>query len=101
MKIEDYQITYNIGHVTYKIPDYMIEGLEMWINLGVKHGSFLDAILCNDFMRAMDRADTQNAMNIQAYAYFLYNYAPSDCYGSPEKVNAWIEKKGKSKNDNC
>ena len=76
------------------IPDRMMPGLERYINEGVPPGHFLTAVLNNDLMDACGRADDENSKNIRAYCGYLYNEAPIGCYGSPEKVKAWIEMGG-------
>lgn len=75
------------------IPDHMVEGLDLWIEQGILPGSFLTAVLCNDLMDACGRADELNILNLPAYCAYLYNEAPSTCFGSPEKVRAWVERK--------
>lgn len=75
------------------IPDYMAEGLDLWIRAGVLPGSFLTAVLCNDLVDACRLADSTNIRNLPAYASYLYSNAPSECFGSREKVAAWVEAK--------
>ena len=71
------------------IPEYMIGGLERWINHHIKPGDFLCAVLANDLTEACGRADDTNQHILFAYVEFLHNYAPSQCWGSPEKVRQW------------
>ena len=74
----------------FVIPQYMRGGLERYINEHVPTGSFLQAILENDYHHAIGIADENNRANLPAYANFLYNYAPMECHGSKEKVAAWL-----------
>lgn len=76
---------------TFRIPDNMVEGLELYINHRIKPGSFMSAVLANDLIEAVGRADHRNIKNIPAYVHFLYNFAPPECFGSYEKVAAWLE----------
>lgn len=76
----------------YNVPPYMQQGLLDWMNHGVRPGSFLCAVLENDLMEAVGRADSTNAMRLKDYAQFLYNGAPAECHGSKEKVSAWAAK---------
>jgi len=69
----------------------MIEPLTRYLADHSPVGGFLTAVLKNDLMEACGRADDNNISALPAYAGFLYNYAPMECYGSPEKVRAWIE----------
>lgn len=90
MDIEPHHIYFNDGVNMYSVPFYMIEGLDVYINRRIKQGSFLHAVLCNDLIEAVRCADEKNMANLPAYANFLYNYAPRECYGSREKVEKWL-----------
>lgn len=52
---------------------------------------FIYAILTNDLKKAMHSADNLNLPMIHHITAWLYNYAPSACQGSSEKVDKWIE----------
>lgn len=71
------------------IPGHCRESMRLYVEHGVLPGSFLTAVLCNDFMEACGKADDVNR-HLWDYANFLYNYAPSNCFGSPEAVKAWV-----------
>jgi hypothetical protein len=73
------------------IPDRMMAGLQRYINDHVPVGDFLTAVLRNDLMEAVNRADEENMANLPAYVGYLYNEAPSSCFGSPERVRKWLE----------
>lgn len=85
---------YRRGPNTYKIPGYMLEILTRYIEDGTPTGGFLRAVLENNLKEALIRADDHNFRNLQAYVVYLYNNAPATCWGSPERVKAWIEAKG-------
>ena len=76
------------------IPGYMVGGLRRYIENGIEPGSFLTAVICNDLKEACGRADDTNRYRLFQYVEFFYNYAPSDCWGSPEKYAAWINQGG-------
>ena len=69
----------------------MVEGLELYINHRIKPGSFMTAVLANDLIEAVGKSDPRNIKNIPAYVYFLYIFAPPECFGSYEKVKAWLK----------
>lgn len=71
------------------LPGHMRNGMKLWIEHGIPAGSFLNAVLSNDLMTALGKADDFNRDRLFDYGIYLYNYAPSRCYGSPEKVAAW------------
>jgi len=74
----------------FVIPDYMMEGLELYIEHGVEPGHFLSAVIKNDLADAVGRADDHNLRNLPAYVGYLYNEAPATCWGSAEKMKAWV-----------
>lgn len=81
--------------MTYKfqgfyIPDRMFGGIERYINDHVCPGDFLTAVIRNDLKEAVGRADEENMRNLPAYVGYFYNEAPSECWGSPEKMETWL-----------
>ena len=78
----------------HDLPEHMRDGMRLYIERGIAPGSFLRAVLSNDLMGAMGRADDVNLKALPAYGRFLYNEAPSLCFGSPEKVADWIKRGG-------
>ena len=76
------------------IPEYMRDGMTRYIKRGIPPGSFLTAVLSNDLMGALRKADDTNINAMPAYGRFLYNYAPAGCYGSPDAVDRWVKKGG-------
>jgi len=77
----------------FVIPEYMRDGIAMYIKYGVDPGSFLTAVICNDLKNAVGQADEINLKNIPAYVNYFYNHAPIDCWGSKAAMNGWIGKK--------
>ena len=75
----------------YYIPERMMESLQRYIEHKVPLGGFLTAVICNDLAEACKRADEENLENLPAFVAYLYNEAPSQCWGSEEKMNAWLE----------
>lgn len=67
----------------HRLPEHMRES-----------SSFMRAVLTNDLMGAFAHADETNAACMKGWVLFLYNHAPSECYGSLEKLNAWHERSG-------
>ena len=77
----------------WTIPSHMMEGIQRYIEHGIPPGDFLTAVITNDFQGAVGRADDENQHHLPAYAAYFYNEAPSECWGSDEKMIAWIEMK--------
>ena len=75
------------------IPSYMEKGMYDYIKYGIEPGGFLRSVLANDLKEAVGKADDCNIKIIPAYVSYLYNKAPSSCWGSPEKVVNWMKDK--------
>jgi hypothetical protein len=76
------------------LPAHMHGAMLRWIEHGIYPGGFLTAVLENDLRAAVARADMVNATRLPDYVRYLYNDAPSGCWGSPAKVRAWHEQGG-------
>ncbi len=76
------------------LPPRMAGAMQRYIERGFPPGSFLEAVLSNDMMGALGRADAENRAALHDYGVFLYSYAPGGCHGSPDKVRDWIKRGG-------
>jgi len=76
------------------LPDYMRDGVIEYIEHGRVPGDFLMGVFENNFTEAVARADMINSSLLVVWAAFLHTYAPSGCWGSREKVRAWVERRG-------
>jgi hypothetical protein len=74
--------------------DYMQEGMLLYVMHGIEPGSFLTACLANDLIGAVGSADHMNKHRLPEMAEFIYNYVPSNAYGSYDAVRAWCAKGG-------
>lgn len=79
-----------ISRGRHLVPPHMWDAVEGYYLHGFAPGSFLAAVLSNDLMEALGRADDVNAIAIRDWCRFLYNYTPSGSYGSPERYRAWL-----------
>lgn len=79
----------------HMVPEHMRASIVRWIEHAEPRpdlmGSFLRALLSNDLMAAFNYADEENTLAMRGWALFLYNDAPSQCFGSPERVQAWYD----------
>lgn len=73
-----------------RLPSHMQEGARLYVEDGIEPGGFLMAVLCNDFVGAFSRADAVNGEFMRDWAEWLYNEAPSTCWGSREKVESYM-----------
>jgi len=73
------------------IPQRMISAIDRYVNQGIQPGHFLTGVICNDLKEAISRADDENMVNLPAYLGYFCNEVPSACWGSEEKMKAWLE----------
>lgn len=71
------------------VPMHTRDSLERYIVNGITPGSFLTALLSNDLFDACARADNENQRAIFDIVKWLYNNAPSGCYGGSQQVREW------------
>lgn len=76
----------------YFIPHRMMTMLDDYVKHGRLSSDFLRAVLSNDLIEACGKADAVNLQNLPAYAAWMYNVAPPNCYGSVNKVNTWLDR---------
>lgn len=74
-----------------RIPLRIRSGLDRWANKEGDVGDFLNAVLSNNLMEAVGRADDENKQLLPEICMYVYNEIPSSCHGSPEKVKEWRE----------
>jgi len=74
-----------------RIPPQIKVALDRWANMEGGVGDFLTAVLENNLMEAVGRADHINKQLLPEICMYVYNEMPSTCHGSPEKVKLWLE----------
>lgn len=82
------------GGLATWIPAHMHEAMVRYIIFGTLPGSFLRAILTNDYMLACRKADPENRQRLCHYALFLIHHAPSASYGAPAQMTQWARQGG-------
>lgn len=71
------------------LPAQYREGMRRYIEEGILPGFFLVAILSNDLYASV--AQCSGPMDdVKSVVRWIYNEAPSRCWGSPEQVRDWI-----------
>jgi len=76
----------------YNIRPEILDSLYRYIDEGIPTGDFLRAVLENNLIESLGRADEGNRIALFDITSFLYNVAPAPCWGSPEKVKKWLER---------
>lgn len=72
------------------IPSHTKEALNNYVEHGYQPGSFVYAVLTNNLVEAVSRADNQNRAALSEIATFLYNRMPSNMWGNQEKVTRYL-----------
>jgi hypothetical protein len=73
------------------LPEGLRAGMRRYIEHGILPGGFLQAVLRNDLKEATLRADDTNLLAMRDIVLFMHAEAPSGCWGSREKVEAWAK----------
>jgi hypothetical protein len=70
-----------------------IDAIDLYLAGGCEPGSCTNAILENDLFGACSHADLTSRYLLFDIVQYLYNRAPFDSWGTPERVRAWKERK--------
>lgn len=70
---------------------YLALGYNRW-----SPGDFEMALLSNNLMRSFSTADCNNRLHVHEYCNLLYNYFPSNSWGSIDSVKNWTNKSGRA-----
>lgn len=71
-----------------------IDTINNYVKKGWPPGGFVTAVLANDLMEALGRADLENRQAIFEICEYVYNDIPGACHGSPDIVQAWVKRGG-------
>jgi hypothetical protein len=75
------------------IPQRMRGAALRYVMDGIQPGSFMTAVFENNLYEAVCCADDENRHRLYEYAMML-NAVPSGCWGSRDKVSAWMKAGG-------
>ncbi len=76
----------------FVISEGMRNELEGYTDDHIQPCAFLTAVIDNDLKEAVAKADDVNVKNIPAFVAYLYHEADPDCWGTPERRKAWLER---------
>jgi hypothetical protein len=80
------------------VPVHLRDGMRRYVEHGILPGHFLRAVISNRLWETLTRADeTMGRDEITAVFRWFYQCAPGECFGSPQKMEAWAEKGGMAK----
>lgn len=77
----------------YSIPLHTQAALSDYIEKGLPVGGFLYAVLSNNLVDAVCKADAENSRALKEIVNWLYNEAPHNCHGSAALYLRWITEK--------
>lgn len=77
----------------FDVPTHTQKSFEDYIIHGYPPGSFIYAVLRNDFVMAASKADHVNAECLQDIARWLINVPPLACWRTKENIDNWIADK--------
>ena len=73
------------------VPEYMHAAIREYVLDHQRPGDFLMAVLSNDLFHAVGKADSTNSKALRNWINLIYNYCPSECWGSINSVKEWIK----------
>ena len=80
------------------IPEHLHGGLVRYVVHRIPPGHFMTALLSNDLLGTINRADDLNVSLIKSWLMVLYNCEeiPSGCWGSKDRVEDWLSGEGEN-----
>ena len=75
------------------VPEHLHSGLVNYFVHHISPGHFLTAVLENNLCEAMGRADETSRAGLFEIVNFLYNDVPFNSWGTPDRVDTWLEKR--------
>ena len=72
------------------IKESTIQAIDRYANDRCPPGGFVRAVLENNLTQAYGYADAENFASLKEIVKYCYWEIPGDCWGSPEKVRAWL-----------
>lgn len=83
--------TYKINNTLYTISPHMAGAIDRYVKERLYPGEFLTGVICNELVRAVGQADEENLKNLPAYVSCFVWEVPSECWGSKQKMEAWLK----------
>lgn len=74
------------------VPEHTQGSLERYFLYGLEPGSFLRAVLSNDLVSAVSRADPQNKAALADIVNWIAENAPDGSWGHSDYYTEWINK---------
>ena len=78
------------NQVKDSVPESIVDDLNAYVKERTISSSFLLACLENNLMGAISQADANNLKCLVSIMRYIYWELPGNCWGSKEKVAAWL-----------
>lgn len=75
------------------LPESLRGGMRLYVEHGIRPGSFLEAVLKDSLTGAFAQADARSLVHMFGIVRFLYNEMPMTLWGSRAVVEEWIRAK--------
>ena len=75
------------------VPLSIINSLDIYVNHRIKTGSFLRAVLENNLVDAVGRADYNNIRILPEIVQYCHDNLPHNCWGSSKIVKEFLKTK--------
>ena len=76
-----------------QIPPQIMAALLRYKDSHLNTGSFLRAVISNDLISAVQKADSESLKSLPLIASWAYTELPADAWGSYEAFQKWVERK--------
>lgn len=74
-----------------RLPERLRVGVQRYIEDGYLPGDFLFAVITNNLLMAVGRADSDMIKVLPEITTWFYSYPPSPCWGSEKALENWTE----------
>lgn len=85
------RLTFEPGADWVLVPQHIRPGIINYVNEHREQGDFLMALFRNDLHQTLVRADDINLVALRGIMQFVWMNVPAPAWGSPEKVQAWLD----------
>lgn len=70
----------------------IMAGLQRYVGQHIRPGDFLCCVISNDLVGAFSSADEHSIATMHSIVGWLYSEAPAMCWGSRDRLNAWLSR---------
>lgn len=75
------------------LPDNIQSAISQYVISGLINSNWLRGVLENNLKSAIFNADCENIKHLRITVTYLSNCVPHICWGSPDRVTAWVDQR--------